>query len=67
MSSLTGFLELELSSCPIGMERCQGESGEDWHKIAHVRNIICGGLVQARELQEVDNFCSSKLLSISVF
>lgn len=40
MHSLIGLEEVEFFNCPELIRKCQRETGEDWHKISHVRNIV---------------------------
>ncbi|XP_038681531.1 putative disease resistance protein RGA3 [Tripterygium wilfordii] len=46
MHQLLALNELKIKDCPTLSERCKKETGEDWHKIAHVPEI---------ELDDQDN------------
>ncbi|KAK7861166.1 putative disease resistance protein rga4 [Quercus suber] len=39
MSSLKSLRRLVIDDCPMLMRRCQGETGEDLHKIKHIPEI----------------------------
>uniref|UniRef100_A0A2N9H5Y6 Rx N-terminal domain-containing protein n=1 Tax=Fagus sylvatica TaxID=28930 RepID=A0A2N9H5Y6_FAGSY len=36
---ITTLQRLSISGCPISLERCKRETGEDWPKIAHIPNL----------------------------
>ncbi|XP_039682902.1 putative disease resistance protein RGA4 [Medicago truncatula] len=36
---LINLKELRISNCPMLMNRCKKETGEDWHKIAHIPRL----------------------------
>ncbi|GAU36114.1 hypothetical protein TSUD_277260 [Trifolium subterraneum] len=40
MDNLTKLVTLEISNCPLLVERCQKITGEDWPKIQNIQNII---------------------------
>ncbi|MCD7465317.1 hypothetical protein HAX54_001033 [Datura stramonium] len=39
MEHLCALAEIQIIDCPALANRCLKGTGEDWHKIAHVRNI----------------------------
>jgi Leucine-rich repeat (LRR) protein len=39
LQNLTALRRLEIANCPYLERRCEKDSGEDWHKIAHIPNI----------------------------
>jgi len=44
---LTGLKQLTISDCPILAPRCLRETGEEWHKIAHIPNLQIERLSQS--------------------
>ncbi|XP_027358414.1 putative disease resistance protein RGA3 [Abrus precatorius] len=40
MHLLTSLFTLEIWDCPLLHEKCQKATGADWHKIAHIPNLI---------------------------
>ncbi|KAF5941406.1 hypothetical protein HYC85_019048 [Camellia sinensis] len=40
MQCLTNLRSLTIGVCPLLKERCARESGQEWHKIAHIPNIL---------------------------
>ncbi|XP_062075956.1 putative disease resistance protein RGA3 [Humulus lupulus] len=39
IQQLTNLRKLSIQSCPKLQERCEKETGEDWHKITHIPNV----------------------------
>uniref|UniRef100_A0A5B6YHB8 Putative disease resistance protein RGA3 n=2 Tax=Davidia involucrata TaxID=16924 RepID=A0A5B6YHB8_DAVIN len=44
MHRLTTLREIHISECPELIGRCEPETGEEWHKIAHVPEIYLNGI-----------------------
>ncbi|KAL7122805.1 hypothetical protein ACP275_01G066900 [Erythranthe tilingii] len=42
IGQMTNLLYLIVKKCPILERRCERAKGEDWHKIAHIRNLEIG-------------------------
>ncbi|KAL7209044.1 hypothetical protein ACSBR1_030734 [Camellia fascicularis] len=42
MQRLTNLQYFGIYDCPLLEERCAWESGQEWHKIAHIRSIVIG-------------------------
>ncbi|KAH0741397.1 hypothetical protein KY290_034440 [Solanum tuberosum] len=40
LQHLTALTSLSVRRCPIVFKRCEREIGEDWHKIAHIPNVL---------------------------
>ncbi|XP_010650368.1 disease resistance protein RGA2-like [Vitis vinifera] len=43
MRRLTALTQLKIEGCPKLAERCKPRTGEDWNKIAHVKDIYLNG------------------------
>ncbi|CBI27233.3 unnamed protein product, partial [Vitis vinifera] len=43
MGHLTALRQLQIERCPKLAERCKPRTGEDWNKIAHVKDIYLNG------------------------
>ncbi|KAM2138193.1 hypothetical protein ACFX1Q_010273 [Malus domestica] len=42
MKCLTKLKTIDICNCPVLKERCNEESGLEWHKISHIPNIVPG-------------------------
>ncbi|PON94773.1 NB-ARC domain, LRR domain containing protein [Trema orientale] len=48
IQQLTNLRHLYINNCPKLKERCQKETGEDWHKISHIREVDAMKKLQAK-------------------
>ncbi|XP_021802730.1 probable disease resistance protein RPP1 [Prunus avium] len=58
MQCLTKLETLEISGCPRLAERCAKESGPEWHKISHIRDVFVYELETSSDDSESLNYSS---------